>query len=354
MKKLILIFFSLIFCSVLHASTIKEIVVFGDSLTDNGRLYSTLKFIPKSPPYFKGRFSNGFTWAELVGKAFYDRFYIDTQIYAWGGATAILHNPAHDSFIAPIVLETELYDYFLHSLLVDKSKILYIIWIGANDYLYERDLDINGLTNTVVDKVSWAVETLISHGAKNFMLMTLPDLSKTPFAQHSENTQRLEQLAKMHNQKLLDRAKYLSSRYPTVKITTLDIFTVFNDLLGDVEKYNQLYGTHITNTKEACWKGSILSPKTLENVLQNDLNAFRLKYHLNSYQFDQSGFQGYILNSPALKTVYGVTKAAENGFMPCENADQYVFWDDLHPTAVLHSILAKIVEDKLLNENIST
>jgi phospholipase/lecithinase/hemolysin len=40
---------------------------FGDSLTDNGNAYSwTRGKIPKSPPYWKGRFAEGPNWYDIV------------------------------------------------------------------------------------------------------------------------------------------------------------------------------------------------------------------------------------------------------------------------------------------------
>src|ERR1700754_1440974 len=49
-----------------EAQTYNRIVVFGDSLSDNGNLYA-LTGQPTSPPYFQGRFSNGPVFTELLG-----------------------------------------------------------------------------------------------------------------------------------------------------------------------------------------------------------------------------------------------------------------------------------------------
>ncbi|HDV5785644.1 TPA: hypothetical protein RJD83_002616 [Legionella pneumophila] len=43
----------------------KNIVVFGDGLSDNGNLYAyTNHRRPASPAYYNGRFSNGPVWVE--------------------------------------------------------------------------------------------------------------------------------------------------------------------------------------------------------------------------------------------------------------------------------------------------
>lgn len=50
------------------AQTYGRLVVFGDSLSDNGNLYAASgNTAPASPPYFQGRFSNGPVFTELLG-----------------------------------------------------------------------------------------------------------------------------------------------------------------------------------------------------------------------------------------------------------------------------------------------
>lgn len=37
-----------------------RIVMFGDSLSDTGKMYGKMRgYLPSSPPYYQGRFSNG-------------------------------------------------------------------------------------------------------------------------------------------------------------------------------------------------------------------------------------------------------------------------------------------------------
>ena len=50
------------------AQSYGRLVVFGDSLSDNGNLYlASGGTQPPSPPYFQGRFSNGRVFTELLG-----------------------------------------------------------------------------------------------------------------------------------------------------------------------------------------------------------------------------------------------------------------------------------------------
>jgi thermolabile hemolysin len=63
-----------------------EIYVFGDSLSDTGRLFDTIGIPPT--PYFEGHSSNGNLWVEHLAKAL-DVSYNPKTNFAWAGATRV-------------------------------------------------------------------------------------------------------------------------------------------------------------------------------------------------------------------------------------------------------------------------
>lgn len=327
MKKIFLLLFSLLFCSTLFAGPIKEIIFLGDSLSDNGNLYKILRILPKSPPYYEGRFSNGPTWAERVGNYYYDKYYTHYKIYALGGATALLHDPIQDIYIAPTTLTAEVYAYLIDSLFNDKSGSLISIWIGGNDYLFDKEMSSDALTTKVVNKISWAITTLIQQGAHQFLILNLPDLSRIPFAKYHSFGDRLRVLSELHNQKLADAVKKIRNTYPGIKITLIDTYDLFNDLMANPEKYNQKYNINIKNTIESCWPGGFVFKAELK--LEKD--------------FDVSITSKALLSSPELFAAYATGQAYALGLSPCEHAEQYVFWDQIHPTEVMHELIAKVV-----------
>ena len=339
MKKILVCIFTLLFCCNVFAGEIKDVVFFGDSLTDDGNLLSYMKIVPKSPPYYKSQISNGITWAEHVGNYLYDKSYIKYANYAYGGATAILHHLRTDPFVAPIILPAELESYFLHQPLKDKSKVLFSLWIGANDYLYERKENIDELTNDVVDSIVRSLTNLIEKGGKYFLVMNLPDLSLTPYARTHGNQERLAAISVMHNTKLAKAVASLKASHPNVTIAYMDIYTIFVDMLKHPEQYNEKYGTHVTDTTEVCWPGTVLGldQSSLTTELQQ---AF-------GQSADSEKMRTTLLNSPALATAYAVGKRQDQGHTACTNADEHVFWDELHPTAVIHQVLGKIIIDLL-------
>lgn len=87
-KKLQIIFCGLLISAVSYgfSPVFDTMVIFGDSLSDNGNLYRYfLHFLPVSPPYHEGHFSNGPLWAEYVYQNYFPSDYtIGFQNYAVG------------------------------------------------------------------------------------------------------------------------------------------------------------------------------------------------------------------------------------------------------------------------------
>jgi len=298
MKKMLLFLFLMFFHISIFAEPIRDVVFFGDSLSDDGNLIQYLKILPTSPPYYEGRFSNGRTWAEYVGDYFYRTQYASYSNYAYGGATAILHHLRSDSFVAPMLLGVEIDSYLIHTALKDRNDTLFTFWIGANDYLYERMPDINKLTDDVVSKILESISKVIMNGGKHFLILNLPDMSKSPYAYNHDMIDRLKKLTDMNNEKLKDAVTQLKNAYPNLDIHFIDVNAILTDVFNDPDKYNQKYGTHVTDFTNSCWLGGMV---------------------------DRS-----------------------SDLQPCANPDNYFFWDEMHPTAVIHKILGEIIVEQLM------
>ena len=345
MKKIIL-FLIVICCSLqVQAGSIEKIIFFGDSLSDNGNLYNLfLKQLPKSPPYFNGRFSNGKIWSETIGEFYNKRDGIPYSIYAVGGATVLVHMPS-TKFISPSTLKLQVAHYILDSIFRDRSNVLFVIWIGGNDYLFDEKTN----PEDVVNKMKNTMGTLIDRGAKNFLVLNLPDLAKTPRASAEGNGNLLSALSKSHNEKLAVMLAQMRNDHPDVKFHFMDIYTLFNDVIDNPEKYNKKYNTTIKNTKLACWTGGV--------TLQEGMNdqTFKQEWHRaalanvqsEASQYDAQLVENSIMKSPSLSAAYRVGKAYEKGATPCANPDEYLFWDEVHPSQSIHRVLSELVVEKL-------
>jgi phospholipase/lecithinase/hemolysin len=350
MKKL-LFFLMLFFLNIVNvqAAPIHRIVFFGDSLSDNGNIYNLLlHLLPKSPPYFEGRFSNGPTWAENVGKYYYDKNYADYKIYALGGATALFHLPT-PQFISPTTLELEVDKYLIDSIFNDRSNVLFAIWIGGNDYIFDANANPDTTTSKVVAKIEGAINTLKRYGAKNFLIMNLPDLSKIPQVQGSGLEAQLHAITLLHNTKLAIAVQNMQINNPGIKIIFMDIYNLFNDMISNPEKYNQKYNVNLTNLTESCWKGNywIKKPLSEQGLTHEIQQAFIAQNTAVSPDFDAQAMSNFIMSNSDLSHAYQMGKSIPFGNVPCVNPNEYLYWDSIHPTAVLHRILAQIVIEAL-------
>lgn len=348
MKKWFYSILFLLFSSSLFADPINNIVFLGDSLSDNGNIYQLLLHIlPKSPPYFQGRFSNGPTWAERVGQNYYQQYYINYENYAYGGATAILHMP-NSKFIAPTILPIEVDKYLIDHLFSSKAETLFAIWIGGNDYIFtDNNIDQEKLTDQVIAGISAAISNLINHGATKFLILNLPDLGKVPYAGITNTQERLSTLTQLHNEKLAREIELLKRANPTITFMFTNIYKKFNDVLLNPTKYNDKYHVHLQNTHDACWQGGYLLKNPINKLsLQKDIQAAMASGNGNN-KYMTAEITNFILANPILASTYQSGKMYEQGFKPCDNADGYIFWDGIHPSAVVHQVIALMVEKEI-------
>lgn len=326
-----------------------QIIFFGDSLSDNGNFYSDVfGFMPKSPPYFNGRFSNGQVWSEYAAQYYQDNKGIDSINYAIGGQTAIFHNPVKG--FQPYTLSLSRINYLIRTLNSDRSNTLFIIWVGANDYLPGMD-DVTQVTDDVVASIQYTIENLIYHGGMNFLIINLPDLAKTPYANASTYQEDLRAATILHNTKLDDAVAQIQHGYPNVNIHLFNINALVNDFIENLDDSNKKYQTHIKVTDSSCWQGGYtlrdkpvneaIMTQQIEEHLQQRSKSLTASSNDNSNRLNAAGLAHYIAGNPDLMESYNVSENTSTGFKPCNNPDDYLFWDRVHPTAVMHGLIAK-------------
>ena len=109
--------------SVVAASQFSHIVVFGDSLSDTGNLYALDPSSVPASKYYQGRFSNGPVWVEYLAEA--DLLDATLVNNAYGGASTDGSSPPG--------LQVQVSTYTATADVLPDA--LYVIWIGANDFL---------------------------------------------------------------------------------------------------------------------------------------------------------------------------------------------------------------------------
>ena len=327
MKRIIVLISLMVFFLPAYAIKADKIIIFGDSLSDNGNLYArTLHFVPKSPIYYNGRFSNGRVWVEELATNLQLNPDDVNQLsdYAYGGSWAEPFADSHSLIIPGLSSQVASY---MKAAKNDQhiADHLFIIWSGGNDYLKGRSNMDYATTNTV-NAIFHEVDTLIAFGAKQILLMNLPDLGKTPYAMNHDDkshASHLSLLSQLHNQKLRQQVIDGDVERSLAKIYFFDVYSYVNNAIEHPEDFG------IRNVKEACYQGSYLPWGRKEK--SDDL------YALQKMNID-------VMSEPALE------EAFLNGLSmvePCANPDEYLYWDRVHPTHAVDKILAKQVADLL-------
>ena len=328
------------------------IIFFGDSLSDNGNFFHrTMGYVPKSPPYFEGRFSNGPIWSELVAEHYKEKNRVEADNYAVGSSSAIFHNPAKGYL--PYTLKMAVYNYLVRYTGYDKTHTLYTIWIGANDYFYGAD-DVDNATDAVMDGLSGNIESLINRGGKYFLLMNLPDIGKTPYGRDNGDAEIISALIVEHNRKLAILVDKLQKENPDITIRLYDIYNDFVSLTNDPDAYNKKYNIHLTDLSESCWPGGYTLKRNRQieqDALTQDIKDYwqqngKPLTRGNAPTYDNADqLAATIMNTPALTAAYDVAKQYKEGQKSCTNPDNHVFWDKVHPSRVVHNTFSLIMID---------
>jgi outer membrane lipase/esterase len=273
------------------AQTYGRLVVFGDSLTDNGNLFAiTNGTNPPSPPYFQGRFSNGPTFVELLGFSL-NRFGTVTGStdYAFGGART-------DTSASPPGMRLQLQSYIAGGGVFGPNDLV-VVYGGANNIFQgipgaavspNPVAALQAVTNSAAADIGFMVNTIGQRGAGTILVPNLPSLGATP---------------------------------------QFNGFVPANAPARDLAEGGSIFFNTALVTQVSAAAGA--SPGS--NVIMMDVNRFDGFVRANPGAF---GFTN--VTTPCLNTATGAV---------CSNPDQFLYWDNVHPTAASHRGLAALTRD---------
>ena len=296
---------TLLFSTLLSAAMpLDKLVVFGDSLSDNGNLYEYMKHqLPVSPPYFEGRFSDGPVWVERLMSSYYPTTMNEHLLdYAFGGAGIMEDDDGESGFFT---LHSEMDSYFIsHQDKADEHS-LYVVWIGSNNYLALPEGDEIEKTLKNVDAgIQHGLQRLVDKGAKHIMVINLPDLGRIPLAREFDAVEVLSYLSKQHNDILQKRVNDLQHVHPEVQWIYFDVDVLLHDIMNDPESLGY------TNITDTCYEEAAERPSA----------------------------------NTVLRMVSTVKPSFKNG--ACNG---YLFFDPVHPSGPTHVIMAERIR-KLFEE----
>ncbi len=170
--------------AVAQASTYSAVVVYGDSLSDNGNLYAATG--QPGAPYYDGRRSNGPVAVEQLatnlGAPLVD--------YAWIGATTGIGNYGDGG--TPTSFGTYSLPGMQTVFAATKPTLgpylngaLFVVWGGPDDFLSPSPLDTTPaeIVNRAVSDELGIVTSLELLGAQHILVPGMPDLGLTPYFQ---------------------------------------------------------------------------------------------------------------------------------------------------------------------------
>lgn len=293
------------FSAMVSATSINTIVVFGDSLSDNGNLFEYMKRqLPLSPPYFEGRFTNGPIWVELLAESYFPK---NTQAhlldYAFGGAGVMEDDEDGDGYFT---LAREIDSYLLsHNDKADANS-LYVVWMGANNYLAIPN-DAEKALYDVDQGMQHSLQHLVDKGAKHILVVNLPDLGKTPIAREFDAVELLTHLALQHNNILQKRIEDFKKSAPDVQWLFFDVNAMMTDMFDNPSRYG------FTNTSDTCYEEMIEKPS----------------------------------KQSILKMVSTVMLSSKK-----DACDGFLFFDPVHPSALGHWHMAEQTKNLFANEGL--
>ena len=269
------------------AQSYNRLVVFGDSLSDNGNLYlATGGSTPASPPYGAGRFSNGPVFTERLGfnAANFMGPVTGSINYAFGGART-------DAEAMPLGMRVQLAQYQQRGGTFGANDLVSVLG-GANN-IFQGLPAAGASTNptgaitpvalSAAADINFIVNGIAQAGAGTVLVTNLPKLSITPQFRGTPAAPLADFAVTTFNGALLTGLNATAAARPGTNIILMDLFKV-----GDVVAAN-----------------------------------------------------------PSAFGVSNVTQACFNGVTLCSNPDDYFYFDGVHPTAKGHEVIARLSNDYL-------
>lgn len=215
------VFLVVVFATAGYAAPFDEIVVFGDSLSDNGNLL-LIENQPKPDPavYFEGRFSNGPVWVEYLADAAH--FNVSLSDRALGGAQSG----------GVIGLMTQIDGYIATTGPSFSDTALFVIWIGGNDFFNGDGDSLNAVGN-----IKDALERLVDFGARNLLVVNLPDLGLIPDELGSPEAPQATEFTLNFNADLANRLDIFRAAHPEVNLYEFDADALFTTVRNDPAAY---------------------------------------------------------------------------------------------------------------------
>jgi phospholipase/lecithinase/hemolysin len=303
----ILLVFLLVPAGVSAQATFSDVFIFGDSLSDSGNLAAVPGFEALTMfPYDDG-LSNGPRAVEVLADGLgldaapslhvLGIFPVGTN-FAVAGARAVTLGPP-----PTIDLPTQVGAFLLSRGGAAPAGALYVVFIGGNDIRDARDEPdkdaARAIIREAVDGTAAAIAALVGAGAQTILVASAPDIGSIPESRalaellgDHKLPKRATQLTRSFNKQLAKAVRNLERDFD-LEILEFDTSRFLRNLIKKGEQLG------FTNTEDACFFSS--------------LGAFNPE------------------------CLFGL------------NFDQFVFFDEIHPTARVHALAGEAMLEVVLD-----
>jgi len=216
----------------LAAKAYDAIYVFGDSYCDVGNIFlATHGTVPPSPPYYKGRLSNGPLWVEHLANALHlplTPALAGGTDYAVAGAEVLQPVPAQPQNIPSVPQQVA--DYLLQHGGKADPNALYILEGGGNDIIHATGKNSQQLGAEIAAGLAGSELLLRQAGARNFFIPNLLNIGLLPIAQSRAGYAKAATIA---TNVALHNLLALESRLQGVTIFRADAYQIFRSITED-------------------------------------------------------------------------------------------------------------------------
>ncbi len=240
--------------SAASAQSYGRLVVFGDSLSDNGNLFAATGGAAPAAPYFNGRFSTGPTFVELLG---FNLAKVGGPVsgsinYAYGGART-------DSQMSPPGMQVQLGMYLGAGGKFGATDLVSILG-GANNIFQGlpaagASANPTGAISTVSLSAAANINTLVNNvataGAGTILVTNLPKLSPTPQFRNTPAAPLADFAVTTFNGALLTGLNTTAAAKPGTNIIMMDLFKVGDLIAGNPGQFG------ITNVTDMCFAATV-------------------------------------------------------------------------------------------------
>ena len=293
-----------------NAQQFSSVVVFGDSLSDDGYFRPVLSALglPPSLVATLGRFttSPGPVWSELVSN-YYGQSPAASNagglIFAQGGARVAVPSASTPTGAAQRPVTTQMGEYLAANSGKADPNGLFAIWAGANDVIQTLQgvgagaiapSAVTGILQSTAAAEIGVVGALQQAGAKYIIVMGLPDIGATPAftALGPVNAAGATQASAGYN-----TALFTGLKQANLKVIPIDMFSFFGEIRANPSQYG------------------------FSNITTPVCQPF-----------------------PPFSTSTDAFFCPPSAQSPSNGSQTYSFADGIHPTTAAHALIAQFVE----------